>query len=272
MPNIRNISFNEALHQYTDEESFVYTSVTTKIKSVEQAFDKEFWSKYKADERGISQEEVLKEWEEINKISCEKGTIIHKKLEDSINEVYKGESNLYRGNEPTKLWKKEIKDLTSLANSELRFISIDIYNYLVILINNGWTLYTEYRVYLQEFLIAGTIDLLAIRDKDFIIIDWKTNKDELHFKSGYYKKEWKGGVKVKTNIWVDKKEYFLKPLGHLEFCKGNIYSLQLSTYAYIMQCWDYNLVGLVLYHIRDVAVKAYKINYLENEARILVKS
>lgn len=272
MPNIRNISFNEALHQYTDEESFVYTSVTTKIKSVEQAFDKEYWSLYKANERGVTQEEILKEWEEINKISCDKGTIIHKKLEDSINNVYHKEFPLYRGNESGRLWKKEIKDLDSLANSDLRFISIDIYNYLVILINNGWTLYTEYRVYLQEHLIAGTIDLLAIKGDDFIIVDWKTNKDELHFKSGYYKKKWQGGVKVKTTEWVDKKEYFLKPLGHLEYCKGNIYSLQLSMYAYIMKEWEYKLKGLVLYHIRDIGVKPYKINYLENEARVLIKS
>lgn len=267
---VRNINFNETLHQYTDEENFIYTSVTTKIKSVEKEFDKEYWLAYKAKELNISKEELNKEWTNINKASCERGNIIHKKLEDAIDKAYGGKTtgitdiNNYKG------FKKQIKNYKDL--NYLLGINEQLYNYLNLLINNDWILYTELRVYLREYGIAGTIDLCAIKNTDAIIIDYKTNKDDLNFKSGYYKKIWINGRKVKTDIWIDKKEYFKKPLNNLEYCKGNVYKLQLSTYGYIIELWNYNIKGLVLFHIKpNSPVKIYNLDYLRNEAKKLIE-
>ena len=66
---LRQISFNEELHRYTDEYSSEYKSVTTVIHDYVPEFDKEYWSKYKAAQLGITQEEVLKSWNKINKKS-----------------------------------------------------------------------------------------------------------------------------------------------------------------------------------------------------------
>ncbi len=277
MPEIRNISFDSEAHVYTDDGLLVYTSVTTKIKQVERPFDREYWLQVKAKERGISKEQLGQEWDEINKLSCIRGNNIHKKLEDSVNSIYKpSELPIYKTGLGSDIGilanKRGIANLEELANSELRYISIDIYNYLVQLIIRGWTLYPELRVYLSEYKIAGTIDLPAIRGNEVIIIDWKTNKDELSFKSGYYKKEWRGGMKVKTDMWINKKEYFLSPISHLEYCKGNVYALQLSMYARIMWEWGFKIKGLVLYHIRDnFPVKYYNIQYMEYEADKVIK-
>lgn len=115
-----SLCFNEELHKYWNEEtSTPYISVTTLIESYGQPFDKEFWSAYKAlevlmdsdvwklenknllnikkfdkslldlydikeSEFNREQQRILDEWEESNRISCERGTKIHATLEEAI--------------------------------------------------------------------------------------------------------------------------------------------------------------------------------------------
>ena len=112
-----NVAFQEDGHKYFNlkDSSIQYTSVTTLIGKYENEFDKEFVSKYKALERLLPsdiwkkekgglwknhkipegfldvydidikelnkvQQDILDEWAEINRISCERGTKIHAKL------------------------------------------------------------------------------------------------------------------------------------------------------------------------------------------------
>ena len=41
--------------------------------------------KKKAEERGITQEEILKEWKDKSEYSCEKGTLFHEYAENYLN-------------------------------------------------------------------------------------------------------------------------------------------------------------------------------------------
>ena len=124
----KDVWFREADHVYGNikDESIKYTSVTTLIGKYENEFDSQFVSKYKALEKlllpedwkkekgaiwknhkipndflevyNISeselnkvQQEILDDWERINKESCERGTKIHAQLE---NGFYKAGSNI----------------------------------------------------------------------------------------------------------------------------------------------------------------------------------
>ena len=104
---------------------------------------------------------------------------------------------------------------------------------------------------------AGTPDRIFFNEEteELRIIDWKTNKDELKFRAGYYKKVWElddyGNRvrKTKTDKWVTTNEKFLRPL-NLVYCKGNTYRLQLSLYAYLCELWGMEHKGNILVHVR----------------------
>jgi hypothetical protein len=266
----RTISFNEEFHRYTDEDNNIYTSVTTCIKDYEIPFDEKYWLNYKSNQLGLPKNFIKNQWDSIRDESCKLGTKEHKLLEDSvnsstnsINSTYgKRKENLLEG-----LKKITIVDIVVLRNSPLGKKYPTILEFLINKLNEGFSIYVEKRVYIYEYLVAGTIDCLLIKGKEFIIADWKTNKDELKFKSGYYKKI--NGIK--SNQWVDKNEFFKAPLNTLPFCKGNVYSLQLSLYAYILELWGYKCIDLQLFHIlRDNSVKVYKINYLKQHCQLLL--
>ena len=66
-------------------------------------------------------------------------------------------------------------------------------------------------------------------------MDWKTNKDGLHFTSGYYKKDKTCKPVQLTNQWVEKQEFMLPPFNTLPECNGSHYTIQLSTYARMVE-------------------------------------
>lgn len=284
MPKIKYIKFDSEKHRYTDEDQNVYISVTQKEGLVIPVFDEQYWAAKKAKERGISKEEVLLEWANIRNYANAKGNIVHKKNEDSINQSAIGFREYVErkgacgqaGKNP--IWGYEI-DLDIFAKSPLAIKYPKIYLTIKNFVDKGWNIFAEKRVYLYEYLIAGTIDLLLVKGDQFIIIDWKTNKDALKFTSGYYKKE--NGIK--TNIWVDKKEYLKFPLDMIEHCKGSIYTLQLSLYARMVEEWGYKCTGLLLFHIRELTIEgaesetlsdaevvSYKIPYWKDAAWRLI--
>lgn len=268
----KNISFNEEFHRYTDEDNNVYTSVTTLIGRYTPQFNKDYWSKYKANQAGLTQEQVLQNWEDITEEACARGTATHKMLEDSVNHAisnYREKRNLLTtativlaGTEFTNI------NIDILAQSNLSKTYPEVFSYLHAQVtSHGCRLYVEKRTYSHDHLVAGTIDLLLVKGKQFIIVDWKTNKKEMHFKSGYYKKV--GGIE--STQWVDKKEYMLGPIKHLENCKGTIYTLQLSLYAYILELWGMQCVGLVLFHLRpEHKPKLYNIVYDKISVELLM--
>ena len=148
----------------------------------------------------------------------------------------------------------------------------------------------------MDYLISGTIDILCIRDNDFVILDWKTNRDGLKFESGYYKKDKTIIPNQLTNEWVSTDKRMLPPLSHMQDCNGNHYTMQLSLYAigvemilgipcvglglcHIGSAWKLNAYGQPLrdrdgYHVdpnKPDTVNWYRINYRRNEALAMLK-
>lgn len=267
-----NIAFIEETHKYFDvtNPDAVFTSVTTMIHSYTQPFDKEFWSAYKALERLLpkdqwtiekksllnsmkfdkvllelheidendfnrEQQAILDEWDNENRKSCDRGTKIHAELENSF---YTTKKNI-------NLSKFEIdgkfvceKDRTSLD------------------LENG--VYPEYLISRVspdgKLRIAGQIDLLVKKGNKITIADWKTNK-KIDTKS-FFNQRNKTSVKMKF------------PLNKLDDCNYWHYTLQLSTYAWMIQQLnpEFEIEDLVLVHFdHQDNMTVYHLPYLKEE-------
>ena len=249
-----NVCFNDENHKYFDinDESKQYISVTTLIGRYEQDFDRDFWSAYKALEKLLSkdawqiekksllstkkfnkelldlydipedafnkaQQDILDEWDKTNRESCERGTKIHSELENSF----------YKAGKNVNLQKFGIGGKFECRKD---YSDLDL----------QYGVYPEYLIYRESddgiLKIAGQIDLIVKSGNDIYIIDHKTNK----------KIDQKGGFDSKTKSTA-KMKY---PLNNLEDCNLLHYSLQLSTYAWMLQKINPNFVikDLILNH------------------------
>ena len=236
--------FDEGPHKYTDTYGNEYISVTTIIGNYSPKFDKDYWLHRKAKELGITEKELAKRWQDITDEACTRGSHTHNGLEDGI----KGSS----------MFKDAIKYLNQvetgrcitvadIPNLKARPLDIEkfkeatnnkypkIYEVFDFYVTRGYTIYSEIGVFLPNLLISGTIDVLAIKSDRFVILDWKTNKDGLHFTSGYYKKDKTCKPVQLTNNWIEKDEKMLPPFNTLPECNGSHYTIQLSTYARMVE-------------------------------------
>ena len=293
--------FKEEGHKYTDSLGNEYKSTTTLLHEYQPKFEKNYWLKKKAKELGISEKQLASQWQQITDEACERGTNTHNGLENGIkgSSMFKDAvQHLYRSN-------GEMVTIADLPNIDLDIKPIDIkefteltegkypevyriFNYYA---NNGYKIYSEIGGFLIDYLISGTIDVLCIRDDQFVIGDWKTNRGGLQFESGYYKKDKGQKPSQLTDVWVTTKETLLPPVAHLPKCNGSIYNLQLSLYAFMVEqilgipnagLWlchidsdfELNEYGMPkrfkdgLYHIKENPVEKvtlHKMKYLRNE-------
>ena len=274
----KDVGFIESSHTYKNlnDDSIIYTSVTTLIGKYEPEFDKDFTSKYKAIERILPQDvwkkekgglwkshkipkdflevyniseselnkiqqEILDEWAAINKESCERGTKIHSQLENSF---YDAGSNI-----TLKKFGIGGKFQCKKNHNEL---------------DMEYGIYPEYLIYYDnpklDLHIAGQIDLLVKNNNDIYIVDHKTNK-KIDLK-GFYNSSSRTTEKLKY------------PLGNLDNCNFNVYQLQLSTYAWMLQKInpDFVIKDLILNHYdHDGKNTLYHCTYLKDEVEKMLK-
>lgn len=249
-----NVGFEESSHTYFDlnNPSSKYVSVTTLIHGYAADFNESFWSAYKALEKLIpkeswtiekksllktmkfdksildlynisendfnkTQQEILDMWEDKKIKSCERGTKIHSEIENSF---YKQGNNVNLqkfGLGGKFVCKKDYSDL-----------------------DLEYGVYPEYLIYRESedgiLKIAGQIDLIVKSGNDIILVDHKTNE----------KIDQKGGFNTQTKS-TSKMKY---PLNNLEDCNMSHYTMQLSTYAWMLQKINPNFVikDLILNH------------------------
>ena len=267
-----DIVFRESDHKYFDltDTSRKFVSVTTMIHSFSQPFDGQFWSAYKALEKLIpedswkiekkallnkkkfdpillstyditeaefnkTQQGILDEWAKENAISCERGTKIHAELEHAL---YKQKKNI------------DLKKYEIGGKFECRqdYTDLDLEE----------AIYPEYLIHYiskdKTFAVAGQIDLLVKKGNHLIIGDYKTNK----------KIEQKGFFNTKTKSTTKMKF----PLNALDDVNYNHYTMQLSTYAWIMQKINPEFIidDLVLVHFdHQDNMTVYHVPYLKDE-------
>ena len=248
-----NVAFENSSHTYWNvNDNERYVSVTTLIHRYTQEFDKDFWSSYKALEKllpkdswniekksllnskkfnrelldtyNISendfnkvQQEILDSWEEENRKSCERGTKIHEEIEHSFY------------NSPHNISLQKF-GLGGKFECKKDYSELDL----------EYGVYPEYLIYRESddgiLRIAGQVDLIVKSGNEITIIDHKTNK-KIDQKSGFDS--------------ISKSNFKMKyPLNNLMDCNFYHYTLQLSTYAWMLQKINPNFVikDLILNH------------------------
>lgn len=179
-----------------------FESVTTFIKEFKVPFDREYWSKKKAEQRGVDPSVILEEWSQKSAKSLSLGRDVHKFIED-----------FWMGENPEKPNDETVRER---IEKFLEFYERKLKSFV--------PLKSELKVFSRKWRISGTIDqpFLFWDDKKklplFVIGDWKTNgefKDDDHPK-GKYKK-------------------LLRPFAHLWENNHNEYSIQVSLYRLILE-------------------------------------
>ena len=266
------IGFNSEKHLYfnIDNPTENYISVTTLIHRYTQPFDMTFWSAYKALERllpkeswniekksllntkkfeksilevyNISendfnkvQQDILDEWEEKNRIACERGTKIHEEIEHSF----------YNNPKDISLQKFGIGGKFECKKD---YSELDL----------EYGVYPEYLIYRKSddglLRIAGQIDLVIKSGNNIICVDHKSSA-KIDLKSAY-------DPTTKSNVKM------LYPLNNLMDSNFYHYTLQLSTYAWMLQKINPEFVikDLIINHYdHDGNNTLYHCDYLKND-------
>jgi ATP-dependent exoDNAse (exonuclease V) beta subunit len=201
--------FDPFKHKYT-YDGVVLQSVTNLVGTFHKPFDTEGKSLKKAEELGISQDEVKKQWQATNDRANDIGTLTHQWIEDYFNQKWSplptDPDLIHRINKFNKVFSKHLHKLEPVQ--------------------------FEVRVFSKDWKLAGTIDALFIRDGKLYIVDWKTNRkftDDIH-KDGRWQK-------------------LLEPFGEFYKNHHNEYSIQLCLYALILKQWGIDVSGAYLVYI-----------------------
>jgi hypothetical protein len=200
-----DVTFYDEPHKYyVDGKELI--SVTTIIHKYQEEFNEDYWSNYKSEQFSISQKEILRAWNFINKKGTIKGSAIH----DYAENLFQNKKYEY----PKELILKEFGFDPVVKEYDITKKHVDnFYND-----SHGKLIpvRTEFVVYDRESLIAGMLDMLFwnCKTKEFQIWDWKTNKD---FTSEM------------------KSRHLIGDLFMLEDCDLELYSLQLDLYKKIIE-------------------------------------
>lgn len=237
--------FKEEGHKYNDTFGNEYVSTTTLLHNYKPAFEKSYWLRRKSKELGISEKHLAKQWQDITDEACERGTKTHNGLEDGIN----GSSMFKNAVKHLSRPNGEMITIADLPNINMNVSQLSVSDFIELTENkypkiyevlgyytkNGYKIYAEIGGFLIDYLLSGTIDVLCIRDDQFVIGDWKTNRGGLKFEAGYYKKDKNQNPHQLTDNWVTKNDVLLPPVHNLPDCNGSIYNLQLSVYAFMVE-------------------------------------
>lgn len=109
----------------------------------------------------------------------------------------------------------------------------------------------EHKLFCHEYKVAGTADVIKNEENGlFSIYDFKTNK--------------------KFNLTNIYGKFLLAPVHHLTDCEYNLYSLQISIYAFMyanMTGLKPSQFGIVYYDREQKDFTVYPIPYLKSEAK-----
>ena len=202
--------FDEGPHKYTDSSGNEYTSVTTLIGKYAPKFDAKYWAHKKAREQGVSEKEIMRQWDRIKNEACDRGTATHNGLEDALKDVSQFKEAI-KYLQQTEGRCVTVADIPAMIPKPLdidRFKEAtqnkydEIYRVFDYYTQKGYVIYSEIGVFLPDILLSGTIDLLCYRPTDFVVLDYKTNRGGLQFESGYFKKDKTTIPNQLTDEWV----------------------------------------------------------------------
>lgn len=271
--------FSDKEHLYVNKkDGSHYISVTTLIGEYENKFDEFFWShykalelfldgdvwsnikvklqatkkwdpslleKYKVDETAFNAEvdKILKEWAENRDEACEHGSYVHSLMENS-----------FYGNTQFDFEKYGYPEASGMYECPRNYYELDLEDAVYPEFLMSWTSDDG------KLKIAGQADLICKRGNDIWVLDWKTNKE------------------IKKRSFYDKNrkdvQHMKYPLNNIMDCNYWHYTLQLSTYAWILQQIkpEFNIAGLSIIHIdRSGKQTEYPLEYRKDDVERMIK-
>jgi hypothetical protein len=224
------IRFEPEAHKYFTKDGKELISASTLVGLYKPEFDPtgEILSRCSA-KKGITPEELQKEWDFERDSASERGNTFHDEAEHWVK---------------TKTIKEgKYKDvIEQLARLKFR-----------------GKLWAETKVFSKKLLVAGTIDLIDLYNKNQCsVIDYKTNK-KLKTKS-FFKK----GVGF---------EKMLYPINHLMNCNFVHYSLQQEIYTLLLEEHGYWVNNKVLLYVNPETrlIEKHPIMPLRKEAQTIIE-
>lgn len=198
------IRFIEKTHRYIDESENDLISVSAFVERFKEKTD---WNKIaeryakKNSINGVtlSKQDVLNKWERKRNISAEIGTLFHSIMEQ---ELINSDKNVCVKSCPSDTEYKYSIPINTIEDN---------------------TKYPELIIYDKDHMICGQSDKVIVENGKIHIYDFKTDA-EIKFKG--FSNKWQGARKLKG------------PLSHLDECNGNIYSIKMSLYMYML--WKAN--------------------------------
>ncbi len=197
---------------YHDEPHIYYMngvkaiSVTKLIGMAEKPFDSDYWAQKKADEQGVTAEEIKAQWKYKANVACEKGTAVHAFVENYLsNKVFPYPAShirpIFEGQDPVRQKYNKIIPLVHKFYDDIRGKMIPVRS--------------EFVVGDIEYGLCGMIDQIFYNKKSgkLELWDWKTNE----------------------KIDTESRYKLQAPVDHISNAKLDIYSLQLSLYKHIIQ-------------------------------------
>jgi len=274
-----SLFFDPTVHKYTDNRGNEYVSVTTLIGKYEDKFDSKKMArlcelsgrKGNPKYRGKTAKQLEKEWKITSKEACDLGNEKHNYLEESIKA-----STGFRTGAASIIASGRILTINDVitnpgfgelsleyfVTTKIDILYPSIYAIVAALVKQGYRIYAELGVFNYEKLISGLIDLFLIKDKEFIIIDWKTNRADINYKAGYYEKDGNGNF---TGNFIETYKTFKEPLDNIPCSVGYKYTFQLSSYAFMAERFGLTCKAIILCHIRHEMYLNTDVNAIVNK-------
>lgn len=185
-------------------------------------------------------DDIREIWNEKSKISTDRGTAFHLKMEGKDIESGAIKGSTYVDEEHV-----AAIDIKSLKPGE----------------------YTELIIpYLPAWLI-GTADKVVIYDNnEFQIRDWKTDAT-MSFKGTAFYNKTKGIKEVKK---------LKPPISHIDEVNGQIYNLKMSCYCYFLEAYGFKYRDGYIDHVENVGtdkerIVSYPMTYMKKEVETMLK-
>lgn len=237
-PHVRDerITFDSEKHAYTIDGHPDVISVSEIIGKFFPEFDSEYWSKKKAKQRGVAVETILKEWKEKGETASKLGTYLHEQIENFYNKKPHDSGTI-----EFKYFMDFVKKYPQMEEHR-----------------------TEWRVFDEELMIAGTIDMIYRNPKtdDYFMFDWKRSEKVVDGLSQPIKPAF---------------QFACGELSHLSDNSYNKYALQQNMYKYLVEkrygkkISSMNLLVLHpnrhSYHIVQLPNMDQEINYITSVLR-----
>lgn len=145
------ISFDPEQHKYTNTETNeTYISATTVLGLYKPKFDAKKHAERISKRDGVPVETILETWEAIAKKATDKGSLVHKMLEDYT------------------LTQKRDERLPWLFDEFDRLVGQTVEKYMIV--------HAEKLLWSHDYKVAGTADLIFDQGNYFSVGDFKTNK------------------------------------------------------------------------------------------------